>query len=61
MKLYTPSHIANIYSITEKRVREIAISRKVGQKIGKRGGWVFLEGDIEKLKPGKPGRPKKQR
>lgn len=59
MNLYTPQQIAKIYGITAKRIKVIALARGVGQKIGSRGDWVFWESDIEKLKPGKTGRPKK--
>jgi hypothetical protein len=45
----------NILKISSRRVRALAVRRKVGTKIP--NGWLFTQADIEKLRPGKPGRP----
>lgn len=60
MKICTARDIAEIYHITEKRVRVIATTRGVGQKVGKWGMWVFRESDVVKLKPGRTGRPRNE-
>jgi hypothetical protein len=58
-KLYTAKEIAPLVGTSEKRIRILAKQRNVGQKIGKWGMWVFIESDIQKLKPGPNGRPPK--
>lgn len=60
MNHYTPEEVGKIYGITARRVKALAINRKVGEKLTN-GAWIFHESDIEKLKPGKTGRPKSTR
>lgn len=59
MRLYTAKEIAILNGTSEKRIRILATQRKVGQKVGKWGMWVFTKNDIPKLKPGNIGRPRK--
>jgi predicted peroxiredoxin len=45
--------IAKELGVSADRVREIARTRHVGFKKGR--DWLFTRGDIEKMRPGRPG------
>ena len=62
MDILSVEDISKLLGISPRRVRAIAQHRGVGNKVpGSRGGiWVFEQSDVEKLRPGPNGRPKKQ-
>lgn len=55
--ILTTDQVGDILGVTPRRVRAIAAKRNVGRQLG--GAWFFLPSDVERLRPGKPGRPKK--
>jgi len=57
--ILTTRDVAAILGITPQRVRMLAQARGVGQQI-ERGIWLFRPEDVERLRPGPRGRPKKQ-
>lgn len=58
LSLMTTAEVAAELGISERRVRALAAARRVGWKVG-RGAWVFRPEDVERLRPGPPGRPRK--
>lgn len=64
MSLQTVNDVAALYGITPQRVRAIAQRlRRSGHPIGwpvqGTSQWLFLPGEVGRLKPGPTGRPKK--
>jgi hypothetical protein len=57
MKYFTTKDIADRFSISERRVRQIASEQNIGQQIT-RGVWIFQESDLVKFQERntKPGR-----
>ena len=55
--LFNAADAARTLGITSARVRALAVSRKVGTKVGR--DWIFTLQDIEAMRERKPGRPKK--
>jgi len=55
MNILNVEEMAQELGVGEPRVRELARSRHVGFKKGR--DWLFTRSDIEKLRPGRVGRP----
>jgi hypothetical protein len=53
----TSKQIADRLGISERRVRQLALTRKIGSQLPDRT-WVFREIDLPKFGNRKPGRPK---
>lgn len=62
-KLLTTADVAARLGVNTSRVRQlrIALARR-GVVVGRRLGntWVYVEADVERLRPGQPGRPKRE-
>jgi len=58
IELLTTDNVADIFGISARRIRQLARVRRVGQQVS--GIWVFTSEEIDKLKPKKTGRPKKE-
>lgn len=56
--LLTTDDAARILGVTPRRVRALAGKRKIGRRLS--GVWVFTADEVEQLRPGKVGRPKKE-
>lgn len=56
--LLTTEQMADRLLVSTRRVRALAKSRNIGWQIS-RGVWLFQPDDVEKLRPGIPGRPHK--
>ncbi len=54
----TISAVAERYHITPERARELARQKGFGKKVS--GTWCFTPEDVSRLRPGKPGRPRKE-
>jgi len=59
MKLLSVADMARLLDISESLVYERAEKRGIGIRFGKRS-WAFLEEDVEKMQPGRPGPPRKE-
>lgn len=62
--LKTSQDIANTFGVTTRRVRAIVqrinnSGQSVGWQVPNTKQWLFLPSEIELLRPGKIGRPKK--
>jgi hypothetical protein len=57
LQAYTAEQAGEILGVSARRVRALAQERQVGGKWA--GGWVFTDADIELLRPGPTGRPRK--
>lgn len=58
MQLFTVSEVGEIYGISRQRVAQIAAERKIkGRRVGRM--IAFTAAEVKQLKPGKPGRPRK--
>ena len=55
MPSLTADDIARQLGITSRRVRALAQSRGIGERFNRT--VMFYEDDVERLRPGKPGRP----
>ena len=55
-RLLSSGQVAAWLGVTARRVRALARRRGVGSKFN--STWVFRVEDIDKLRPGKPGRPR---
>ena len=58
--LLTSKDLAELFGVTERRVRAIAQAKHEQFGIGyktPRGDWLFAPEEIESLRPGSPGRP----
>jgi hypothetical protein len=58
MNPLTCKKVALLLGVSDRRVRALAKDRGVGTKHG--WSWLFKENDVELLRPGKVGRPKKK-
>ena len=58
LSLMTVADMAAALSVSERRVRALAKARGIGWQPGQ-GVWVFRPADVEALRPGPPGRPRK--
>lgn len=58
LSLLDTAAMAAQLGVSGARVRALAAARRVGWKVG-RGAWVFRPEDVERLRPGPPGRPRK--
>lgn len=56
-KLYTAAQVAEKLGLSHQRINAIARRRGIGQMIG--NTRVFTVADVAAIKPGPPGRPKK--
>ena len=56
--IYTTTEAARALGITPRRVRALAISRRIGER--KAAGWLFTEADLDTLRVRVPGHPKKE-
>jgi antitoxin HicB len=54
--LLTAQDVASRLGVTRRRVSALAVRRGVGRVIG--GARLFVEADVEALRPGSPGRPR---
>jgi len=58
MSQYTTRQVAEMLGVTPRRVRQLAISRNVGTKIGgQRGLWLFSPEDVDAMRSRPVGRP----
>jgi hypothetical protein len=57
--LYTAEDAARILGISPRRIRALAQSRRLGQRLGPL--WVFSERDLEGMRVRVPGRPRLRR
>jgi len=55
LNILTAQDVADQLRLTAQRVRVLARTRHVGEQI-QRGVWLFRPDDVERLRPGKPGR-----
>ena len=53
--IYSTTTAANELGISPVRVRQLAVSRQVGRKLGR--DWVFTAGEIDHMRVRRPGRP----
>lgn len=56
--MLTTAQVAATLNLTPARVRVLAKSRGVGRKHGR--DWSFKLEDVDRLRPRKAGRPKKE-
>lgn len=56
--LLSTSDMAKALGVSESRVGEIARLREIGQLVGRTR--VFTPEDVDKMKPGDPGRPRNE-
>ena len=55
--LMTTQDMADALGVNQQRVRALARAREVGWQIGR--DRLFVRADVERMRPGKPGRPKR--
>jgi hypothetical protein len=56
-KLHPTTEVARILGIDSSRVRRLAVSRKLGRKLGR--DWYFAESEIDNMRSRRPGRKPK--
>ena len=54
-RLYSAATAATELGITPGRIRQLAVSRQVGHKLGR--DWLFTAGEIDHMRVRRPGRP----
>lgn len=57
-RIITTREMARILGVSPRRVRQLAARRHVGHQL-ERGVWVFRLDDVEQLRPGPVGRPRR--
>lgn len=55
MKMFTSQQVADKFGITPQRVRQLAHSRDLGQKIGR--DFIFSASDVKNMEKREPGNP----
>ena len=56
-QLYSTAAAAAELGISPGRIRQLAVSRHVGRKLGR--DWVFTAGEIDLMRVRRPGRPRR--
>jgi excisionase family DNA binding protein len=52
---YTTTQVARLLKVSPRRILALIHERGIGSKLGR--DWVLTKSDIERLRPGKTGRP----
>lgn len=55
LQIFTAELAAAELGITPGRIRQLAVSRQVGHKLGR--DWLFTAGEIDHMRVRRPGRP----
>ena len=58
LSLRTADQVAEQYGITPRRIRAIAQRRGIGWQVPHTRQWLFTPEEADRLRPGRPGRPR---